>query len=157
MLEKLKREYNSIYRYLILCIDHNKYYDCIKHYCDDETCIFKFSKLEFIGTFNEFRKDIFFRDSQLLQRERDINIYYQNKQEHKLKNKKLRETFQTEKEINFTKILKEFVTFNEWLKFPSILDFNIINARYVGCDDGNCQEFVAEDDNNYYYIIASGS
>ena len=86
-----------------------------------------------------------------------LEWYIENKREHKIKNNKLRELFCTDKKINFRDFLIEFITFNKWKKFPEILNFDIINARYVGDDDGNWQSIVAEDDKNFYYMYACSS
>jgi len=158
MLEKLNSYYNAETEYRILIIDNAYNTDCIEVGGDFETCIYKFPKIEFIGTFNEFRKDIYFR-SQRWNRNKEqlLEWYIENKRKHKIKNNKLRELFCTIKKINFRNFLTEFVTFNKWKKFPEILNFDIINARYVGNDDGNSQSIVAEDDKNFYYVDACSS
>jgi hypothetical protein len=61
MLEKLNSYYNAETEYRILVIDNAYNTDCIEVGGDFETCLYKFPKIEFIGTFNEFRKDIYFR------------------------------------------------------------------------------------------------
>lgn len=126
--------------------------------CDGGTQIYRFPKDKLNITFNEFRQNIYFYQQNWNHNKGElIKWFTEDKLTHKENNKKLHDLFYRYKKINFKKILDDFLYLHTWIGFPKRLDFNVINARYVGINDGNEQSIVAEDELNFYYAESYGS